>query len=63
MKNQFTEANKIPYVVHLVFDLVIYWLAYHFLGFEITIIFILTNIGCDIVRGFATLIELLNIKK
>jgi hypothetical protein len=43
---------KTPYLFHLAFDLVVYLAVRHFFGFEVAIIFILTNIGCDVYRGF-----------
>lgn len=56
-QNQFTLVNKIPYVLHIAFDFGCYMVVRYFFGFEVALIYILANIGCDIVRGIATLID------
>ena len=47
-----TKRIKAPYLLHILVDSMGTFLIYHFLGFEITVLWVLLNINVDIVKGF-----------
>ena len=47
-----TKRIKAPYLLHILVDGTTTFLIYHFLGFEIAVLWVLFNINVDIVKGF-----------